>query len=46
MNELLAWMEDNQADGEYGAYYFLENYENIWLDWVSKDVANKVKASL
>ncbi len=46
MNELLAWMEDNQADGEYGAYYFLENYEDVWTSWVPADVVKKVKASL
>ena len=26
MSELLAWMEDNQADAEEAMYYFLENY--------------------
>ena len=46
MNELLAWMSDNQADGEFGAYHFLENYPQIWEAWVSKDVAQKVKKSL
>lgn len=46
MGELLAWMADNQADGEFAAYHFLENYESIWTQWVSEDVANKVKAAL
>lgn len=46
MNELLAWMEDNQADGEYGAYHFLETQEGIWSEWVSEDVAAKIKAAL
>jgi len=46
MNELLAWMEDNQADGEYAAEYFLNNYENIWTKWVSSSVAAKIKAAL
>ena len=46
MNELLAWMEENQADGEYGAYHFLETYEDVWTSWVPADVAKKVKASL
>lgn len=46
MNELLAWMQDNQADGEFGAYHFLENYPQIWTQWVSEDVAKKVKKAL
>jgi len=46
MNEVLAWMEDNQADGEYAAEYFLNNYENIWTKWVSSSVAAKVKSAL
>lgn len=46
MNELLAWMEDNQADGEFGAYYFLENFEEVWTQWVTADVAEKVKSGL
>ncbi|EAR07935.1 ABC transporter substrate-binding protein [Reinekea blandensis] len=46
MNELLAWMEDNQADGEFGAYYFLENYESVWSEWVSEDVADNIRGAL
>ncbi len=46
MNELLAWMEDNQADGEFGAYHFLETYPEIWTKWVSKEVAKNVKKAL
>ncbi|MEJ2045140.1 MAG: ABC transporter substrate-binding protein [Reinekea sp.] len=46
MNELLAWMEDNQADGEFGAYHFLEEYPEIWTSWVSDKVAKKVKDAL
>ena len=46
MNELLAWMEKNQADGEFAAFHFLENYESIWTEWVSDDVADKVRDAL
>lgn len=46
MNELLAWMEQNQADGEFAAFHFLENYESIWTEWVSDDVADKVRDAL
>jgi glycine betaine/proline transport system substrate-binding protein len=45
-NELLAWIEENQADGEFGAMYFLDNYPTIWKQWVSDDVAKKVMSSL
>lgn len=46
MNELLAWMEDNQADGEIAAAHFLTEYQASWASWVSADVANKVKTAL
>jgi len=46
MNELLAWMEQNQADGEFAAFHFLDNYESIWTEWVSDDVADKVRDAL
>ncbi|MCL1051746.1 ABC transporter substrate-binding protein [Shewanella abyssi] len=46
MNSLLAWMEDNQADGNIAAEYFLLNHQDIWLTWVPADVAAKVKSAL
>ncbi|TXR53362.1 glycine betaine ABC transporter substrate-binding protein [Reinekea thalattae] len=46
MNKLLAWMEDNQANGEIGAYEFLESYPEVWTPWVSEEVATAIKASL
>ncbi len=46
VNELLAWMGDNQATNEDGAWYFLENYEDIWTPWVSDEVVTAVKAAL
>lgn len=46
MNELLAWMEENQADGDYAAEYFLKNNEDIWNTWVSDSVFTKVKLAL
>lgn len=46
MNGLLAWMEDNQADGEVAAEYFLTEFESSWTAWVSPEVAAKVKAAL
>ncbi|NVK40280.1 MAG: ABC transporter substrate-binding protein [Oceanospirillaceae bacterium] len=46
MNEILAWMEDNQADGDFAMEYFLKNYEDTWTPWVPDDVAAKVKEAL
>jgi len=46
MNGLLAWMEDNQADGEAIMEEFLTNYEDIWVKWVAPDVADKVRSAL
>ncbi|MCL1059674.1 ABC transporter substrate-binding protein [Shewanella gelidimarina] len=46
MNGLLAWMEDNQADGNIAAEYFLMKHEDIWLKWVPADVAAKVRLAV
>jgi glycine betaine/proline transport system substrate-binding protein len=46
MNQLLAWMEDNQADGEETMFHFLEDYPQIWTQWVPEEIANKVKQAL
>ncbi|NRB24445.1 ABC transporter substrate-binding protein [Shewanella sp.] len=46
LNGLLAWMEDNQADGIIAAEYFLMNHEDTWLKWVPADVAARVKTAI
>lgn len=46
MNELLAWMEDNQADGDVAMEHFLKSSEPTWRAWVSADVAAKIKRAL
>ncbi|USD66168.1 ABC transporter substrate-binding protein [Vibrio sp. SCSIO 43136] len=46
LNKLLAWMEDNQADGEETMHHFLETYGQVWESWVTPEVAKKVKAEL
>ncbi|MTI08961.1 ABC transporter substrate-binding protein [Curvivirga aplysinae] len=46
MNKFLKWMDENQASGEEAAEEFLTNYEAEWTPWVTKDVADKVKAAL
>lgn len=46
MNGLLAWMEDNQADGATAAEHFLKNNEVIWTSWVDAEVAQKIQKAL
>lgn len=46
MGAMLVYMADEQAAGEDAAYEFLSEYEEIWTQWVSEEVAAKVKAAL
>ena len=46
MNVVLAWMEDNQADGEVAMEHYLTENESQWMPWFSEDVAEKVKKAL
>ncbi|WP_415183743.1 ABC transporter substrate-binding protein [Phaeovulum sp.] len=46
VGKILAWKEDNQGSNEDTAYYFLENYKDLWSAWVSPEVAEKVEAAL
>lgn len=46
MNVLLAWMEENQADGDVAMEHFLRNHESSWTPWVSGEVAAKVRSAL
>lgn len=46
VNGVMSWMTDNQATGEDGARYFLEQHEDLWKEWVSPEAAEKIKAAL
>ena len=46
MNGFLAWMTENQADGETAAIHFLQTEEDVWTKWVSADVAAKVRSAV
>ena len=46
MNQLLAWMEENQADGAVAMEHFLRNNESKWSAWVSKEAAARIKRAL
>ncbi|MBV7410330.1 ABC transporter substrate-binding protein [Maritimibacter sp. DP1N21-5] len=46
MNQMLVFMNENQATGEDAAFEFLVSHEDVWTQWVSDDVAQKVKDAL
>ena len=46
MNAVLAWGEDNQAEGNEMAGYFIVKHEDLWSAWLPAEVAAKVKAAL
>jgi glycine betaine/proline transport system substrate-binding protein len=46
INKALAYMETNEAKAEEAAIWFLQEYESVWTQWVSLDVADKVKTAL
>lgn len=46
VNELLAWMTENQANGDDGAKHFLEAKKDIWTKWVTPEAASKIEAAL
>lgn len=46
MNQLLAWMEDEQANAEEAMYHFLENSPSVWKAWVPAAAADKISAEL
>lgn len=46
VNDLLAWADEENAEPEEVAEYFLRNNEATWTDWVPANVASKVKSAL
>ncbi len=46
MNAMLVYMDEEQAAGEDAAFEFLIKYEDVWTQWVSEEVAAKIKAAL
>ena len=46
MNELLAWMEENQADGEMTMEHFLREYPATWEAWLTEDQVKKIHQAL
>jgi glycine betaine/proline transport system substrate-binding protein len=46
VNKLMAWMTDNQANGDDGAKHFLQENPDLWTKWVSPEAEKKIKAAL
>lgn len=46
INELSAYMEDNDATAEETAIYYLQTYEDDWTQWVTEEAAENVRAQL
>ncbi|WP_281645650.1 glycine betaine ABC transporter substrate-binding protein [Parendozoicomonas sp. Alg238-R29] len=46
MNEILAWMEANQADGVAAMEHFLKNYQSTWVKWVDGKAVRDIREAL
>ncbi len=46
ISESLAYMADNDVDADEAALWFLEEYEDLWTEWVPDDVADRVRDAL
>ena len=46
MSEYLAWMQENQADGEMALDHFLRHDEIRWRSWLPPEVAAKVAKAI
>jgi len=46
LNKLSAYMEENGAEVDEAALWYLENYEDDWKSWLPEDVVAKVETAL
>ncbi|MGB2079593.1 MAG: glycine betaine ABC transporter substrate-binding protein, partial [Vibrio sp.] len=46
LNQLLVWMEDNQADGETAMIEFMQKQPQIWSAWLDETAKAKVEAAI
>jgi len=46
VSKALAYMQDNKASSDDTAVKFLKENEDMWIQWVPQDVAEKVKAAI
>jgi glycine betaine/proline transport system substrate-binding protein len=45
-NKMLAYMQENDAEADETAKWFLQEYEDLWTKWLPEDIASKVKEAL
>ncbi len=45
-SEALAYMQENEAEAEEAARYFLENHQELWTEWLPEEVKQKVLDAL
>ncbi|MEO1649379.1 MAG: ABC transporter substrate-binding protein [Pseudomonadota bacterium] len=46
MGKVLAWKKDNKASGDEAAVYFLQNFKDVWSQWINDDAKQKLAALL
>ena len=46
MNQMLAWMEDNQADGDMAMEEFMLKHKEIWSQWLDEKSQAAVQAAV
>ncbi|PKM90181.1 MAG: ABC transporter substrate-binding protein [Firmicutes bacterium HGW-Firmicutes-12] len=46
MNEILAYVNTENADPHEAAIWYLENNENIWSNWMPQEISEKVNTTL
>jgi glycine betaine/proline transport system substrate-binding protein len=46
ISEALSYMAENDVDAPEAAIWFLEEYEDLWSEWVPEDVAERVREAL
>lgn len=44
--EALKYIEENDASADEAAIWWMKEHEEVWTNWLSEDIANKVKESL
>ena len=42
-SEMLAYMQDNDAEAEEVAKWFLEEYEEVWTQWIPEEIVEEIK---
>jgi len=46
LNQMMVWMDDNQATGDVAAAHYLKTYPQEWEAWLPPEIVEKIKASL